>query len=352
MNKFKKMIALSLCLITLFSLGACKKNDGENGTVYVYNWGDYIDESVLDLFEKETGIKVVYSTYNTNEDMYPIIKENAVKYDLVCPSDYMVQKMKENDLIQEINYDNIPNIKNMDKDVLASCAEFDPENKYCVPYNWGTVGILYNTTMVDEPVESWDILWNETYKNNILMMDSVRDLFLVGLIKAGFSPNSTSLDEINTARDLLIEQKPLVQAYYVDETKDQMIAGNAALAVVYSGDYLACIDENEDLAYAVPKEGSNVWFDGWVIPKNAENKENAEAFINFLCRADIALKNFEYIGYPTPNAEAKKLIEEDIQNDLAVFPDKSITDTCDVFIYLGEDTEKLYNNAFLEVKSK
>lgn len=256
--------------------------------VIVYNWGDYLDPDVIDLFEEETGIHVVYEEYETNEIMYPKVQSGAIAYDVVCPSDYMVQRMIENDLLAEIDFDHVPNIKYIDDIYMDMSTQFDEGNKYSVPYLWGTVGILYNKTMVDEPVDSWGILWDKKYKDSILMQDSVRDAFGVALKYLGYSLNSTDLDELEAAKKLLIEQKPLVQAYVVDQVRDKMIGNEAALGVIYSGEALYCQEENPDLEYVIPKEGSNLWIDSWVIPKTPGTKENAEAFINFLCRPDIA----------------------------------------------------------------
>ena len=303
------------------------------------------------MFEKETGIQVSYDEFETNEIMYPVIEAGAISYDLVCPSDYMIQKMIENDLISEINFDNIPNYSNIDEAQLASAKEFDPENKYSVPYCWGTVGILYNTTMVDEVPDSWAVLWDERYKDSILMQDSVRDAFGVTLKYLGYSLNSTDETQLNEAKDLLINQRPLLQGYGVDQVRDKMIGGEAALGVIYSGEVLYCQSTNEELAYVIPKEGSNVWLDCWVIPKNAQNKENAEAFINFLCRPEIAVMNFEYITYATPNKAAKALLDAQYQENPAIFPDADILSKCETFHYLGEEAEELYNNLWKEVRS-
>lgn len=226
-----------------------------------------MDPDVITLFEEETGIDVVYEEFETNEIMYPKISSGAIAYDLVCPSDYMIQRMRENDLLAEINFDNIPNIKNIGKDYLERSKEFDPENKYSVPYCWGTVGILYNKTMVDEPIDSWSVLWDEKYKDNILMQDSVRDAFGVALKYLGYSLNSTDLDELNEAKDLLTRQKPLVQAYVIDQVRDKMIGNEAAIGVIYSGEAIYTQQENPNLEYVIPKEGSNLWIDSWVIPK-------------------------------------------------------------------------------------
>lgn len=318
---------------------------GENGEVYVYNWGEYIDERVIDIFEKDTGIKVYYNYFEQNEDMYPIVATGAVKYDVVCPSDYMIQKMIDEDLLQPLDYGNIPNIVNIDPDYLKSAEDFDPGNLYSVPYCWGTVGILYNKTMVDEPIDSWGVLFDEKYKGEILMIESVRDGFMIPLIYLGYDQNTTDEAELDEALALLQKQYPLVQGYFVDQVRDKMIGGEAAIGVIYSGEAIYTQRENEDLVYVVPKEGSNVWIDGWVIPKNAENKENAEAWINFLCRGDVALANFNYITYSTPNKAARELIkDEDIRNSEIAFPGSGILGRCSTFHYLGEDVESLYLN--------
>ena len=321
--------------------------------VIVYNWGEYIDPDVLTLFEEETGISVIYEEYETNEIMYPKIQSGAIAYDLVCPSDYMIQRMIENDLLAEINFDNIPNMQYIGDIYLEQSQEFDPSNAYSIPYCWGTVGILYNRTMVQEPIDSWSVLWDTQYADNILMQDSVRDAFAIPLKYLGYSLNATNLDELTQAKELLIEQKPLVQAYVIDQVRDKMIGGEAALGVIYSGEAIYTQSENPDLEYVIPKEGSNVWIDSWVIPKNAKNKENAEAFINFLCRPDIALLNFEYITYSTPNEAARELIEdEEIRNSSIAFPDSSELERLETFQFLGEEMDRVYNDMWREVKSQ
>ena len=271
--------------------------------VIVYNWGEYIDPDVIPMFEEETGISVIYEEFETNEIMYPKIKSGAIAYDVVCPSDYMIERMVREDLLAEINWDNVPNIKNIDPTYMDQSKSFDPDNAYSVPYCFGTVGILYNKTMVDEPIDSWDVLWDPKYTDNILMQDSVRDAFAVALKRKGYSLNSTDVNELEEATADLIKQKPLVQAYVIDQVRDKMIGNEAAIGVIYSGEAIYTQWENENLEYVIPKEGSNVWIDSWVIPKNAQNKENGEKFINFLCRPDIALMNFEYITYSTPNKQ-------------------------------------------------
>lgn len=350
----KKYLCCILSFLAVLSLlTGCSGNSGENGEVIVFNWGEYIDPETLSMFEKETGIKVVYEEFDTNETMYPKVEAGASAYDVICPSDYMIQKMIDNDLLAEINFDNIPNIKNIGDQYFEQSREFDPENKYSVPYCFGTVGILYNKTMVSDPVESWSILWNEKYADNILMQDSVRDAFMVALKLNGCSMNTLDESQLQAAKNSLIEQKPLVQAYVIDQVRDKMIGDEAALGVIYSGEAIYTQRENENLEYVVPKEGTNVWIDSWVIPKNAPNKENAEKFIDFMCREDIALMNFEYITYSTPNVAAQALIEdEDIKNSKIAFPDLSQYENLETFQYLGSEGDDLYNSLWKEVKSE
>ena len=374
----KKVFAISMAGLTAASalLSGCgaSGNTGASGTdsaasgstdggeLYVYNWGEHIDEDVISQFEEETGITVVYDLFETNEEMYPVIEAGAVNYDVVCPSDYMIQKMRENDLLAELNFDNIPNIAQIDPAYMEMSQAFDPENKYSVPYCWGTVGILYNTRLLDElgvPAPTkWADLWDERLSGEILMQDSVRDAFMVALKKDGYSMNSESKDELEQAKQELIDQKPLVQAYVIDQVRDKMIGGEAAVGVIYSGEMLYIQDEvaslglDYDLEYVIPEEGTNLWLDSWVIPKNAKNKENAEKWIDFMCRPEIAKANFEYITYPTPNKGAFELLDEDMQNNKAVFPDIDSIKNAEVLKYLGDDVDEIYNEAWKEVKSK
>ena len=351
MRRVLKMMALAAAASAV--LCGCGAGTADNGSVIVYNWGEYIDPDTITMFEEETGIKVVYDEFETNEIMYPKVEAGATVYDVICPSDYMIQKMIDNDLLAELDWDKIPNAKEYIGDqYYKQASEFDPGNKYSVPYCWGTVGILYNKTMVDEPVDSWNILWDEKYADNILMQDSVRDAFMVALKRQGCSMNTLNESELNMAKDQLIAQKPIVQAYVVDQVRDKMIGNEAALGVIYSGEAIYTQRENPDLEYVIPKEGTNVWIDCWVIPKNCNNKENAQKFIDFMCRPDIAVKNFEYITYSTPNDGARELIEdEDIKNSKIAFPDLSEYSGLETYTYLGEDGDELYNSLWEEVKS-
>ena len=363
---------LFLCLTSVF-FAACGRGKDETDTaeqegqdaqgdnvVMVYNAGEYIDPEVPKLFEEETGIKVIYDTFETNEEMYPVIQAGGVVYDAVCPSDYMIEKMMQNHLLQEVDFNNVPNIKEIGKDYMKMCEQFDPGNKYVVPYTTGTVGILYNKKMLDElgvpyPTK-WADLWNPKLKGEILMQDSVRDAFMVALKKEGHSMNTVSDAELDEALQDLIKQKPLVQAYVVDQVRDKMIGGEAAIGVIYSGEMLyvqnevANSGEDFDLKYVIPKECTNLWIDAWVIPKNAKNKENAEKWIDFLNRPEIAKKNFEYITYPTPNKAAFELLDKELQENTALFPTDDMLKNSEVFKYLGDEGDSLYNDLWKEVK--
>ncbi len=341
---------LGIIYLALLFGGVFTKNSNQ---VYVYNYGEYVDPEVIRLFQEETGIEVVYDEYETNEIMFTKIASDPSSYDVVCPADYTVSRMISLDMLEPLDYDQLPNTKeHIGKQYFEAMEAFDPGNQYAVPYFWGTVGILYNTTMVDDEVNSWDILWNPKYKGEILMQDSVRDAFMIPLIRNGFSINTVDPAEIEIATQDLIDQAPLVQAYVVDQVRDKMIGNEAALGVIYSGEALICQWENEDLEYVVPDEGSLVWFDSWVITKNARNKENALKWIDFLSRPEIALMNFEFITYSVPNETAREMIEdEEIRNSEIAFPGEDILDRCYSEEYLGEAGEKLYGEAWKKVKS-
>lgn len=325
--KNKKLIGIIFMVLTI-SIVAVGCGESKP-SINVYNWGDYIDTEVLEMFEEEYGIKVVYDTYATNEDLYVKLKQGGSSYDVIFPSDYMIERMIREDLLQKIDKNNIPNFENVGESFLN--LDFDQNNEYAVPYMWGTLGIIYNKTMVSEPLNSWSDLWNEQYAGQIVMYNSQRDTLAVALIKQGYSLNSRDLDELEEAKNELIKQKPLVYAYLGDEVKDTIVAGDAAIAVVYSGDAVAMIRDNPDLEYVIPSEGTNLWFDAMVIPKTANDKEAAEKFINFMTRPDIAAINAEYIGYSSPIPEAVKLLPEDVQNDPDAYPDEEVLKNTEVF---------------------
>ncbi len=345
-KSIKVLVIMSLILVIGFISTGCGDN---RPVINVYNWGDYIDPSVIKDFQKEFNVKVNYNTFATNEDMYVSIKKGGTSYDVAFPSDYMIERMIEEDMLEKINKDNVPNISNIEDRFLY--LDFDPNNDYSVPYMWGTVGIIYNKEMVDDKVDSWDILWNEKYKGQILMLDSQRDSIAVALKKLGYSMNSRDTNELEQAKEELIKQKPLVYAYVGDEVKDIMVGEEAALAVVWSGDAVAMIRENENLEYVIPKEGTNLWFDNMIIPKTSKNKEIAEQFINFMQRPEIAARNTDYVGYSTPNYKAMELLPEDIVNSKVAYPTEE--EMGDVEIFKDpKDFLKVYDDIWLEIKAQ
>lgn len=356
MEAASRWISLSLVpvvfLVVLFGYYSTKTTS--TGSLKVYNWGEYMDPQVLELFEKETGISVTYDEYETNESMYPIIAKGAADYDLICPSDYMIQKMSDEGLLEPINWSRIPNAENIDDQYFEFARGYDENNTYSMPYLWGTVGILYNKKMVKGPIDSWGVLWDTRYQDDILMQKSVRDAFGVALKYLGYSLNTTDEAQLDEAKQKLLEQKHsgVVQAYVVDEVRDKMIAGEAAMGVIYSGEALTCMEENEDLAYVIPKEGSNLWMDNFAIVKGAKNKENAEKFLNFLCRPEIMKMNFEYITYSVPSSKARELLPDEYKNSTIAFPALDSLKNCEVLKYVGKDGDSLYNQKWKEIMSE
>lgn len=342
----KKFLSAMLAIALLLSMSSALAE----GVVNVFNWEDYISEETLRLFTKETGIRVDYMNFTTNEDMLVQVRTQPGAFDVIFPSDYIVERLIAEDRLEELNFENIPN-SSYTLDWLQNPA-YDPEHKYSIPYMWGTVGILYNTTKVMDPVTSWDILWDENYKGTVFMLDSIRDTLGLALKSLGYSMNTRNPLEIEAAKQKLITQKSsgMVKAYQVDETKDKMVAGEGALAVVWSGDAQYAIDLNPDLAYAIPEEGSNIWVDAMVIPKGAKNKENAEKFIDFMCRPDIAQLNSQKIGYSSPNTEAIILMGEDYAKQLTTNPPQEILAKSEFFSDI-QDFIEFYNAIWLEVKN-
>lgn len=344
-----KRKGLLLAISMLFVLGGCSNsgNAKEDAvTINVYNWGDYIDESVIDTFTEETGIRVNYELFATNEDMYVKLKNGGTSYDVAFPSDFMINRMQNEGLLSEIDTANMENFSYIG-DMFKNQA-YDPDNQYSVPYMWGTTGIVYNKELVKEPVDSWRILWDDKYRQQIFMYNSQRGTIGVTLKMLGYSANTTNSQELTEAKKALIQQKPLVLSYAGDDVKDKMIAGDAALAIMYSGDAMYVKEQNPDLEYVIPKEGTFNWYDGMVIPKSSKHPKEAEAFINFMCRPDIALKNTVYIGYSTPNQEALKELPEEIRNDPAYTPPEDILPKCEIIQDVG-DFIKEYDKAWTEI---
>lgn len=353
MSRLKKLLSLSCALAVSASLffgcsSASKKN---SVTINVFNWGEYIDEDILTDFTKETGIKVNYETYATNEEMYEKVKSGTNSYDLICPSDYMLERMIKEDLIRKIDYDKLSNYKNIDEKYKS--MSYDKTNEYSVPYMWGTIGIIYDKQKVKDKIDSWDALWDSKYKDDIFMSDDMRNSIGISLKRLGYSLNSTKPKEISKAADELITQRRNVNSVYIgDQVKDAMRSGEKNIAVIYSGDAAVLIDEEPDrFEYVVPKEGTNLWFDVWAIPKTARHKAEAEQFLNYLLEAKVNKKNVEYIGYATPNKATLDFLPDDVRNDKSAYPDKEVLNKCEVFIDLG-DARTLYNDAWLEVTSK
>lgn len=341
--------AAGLMLVLIF---ICSRSTGSDNTVTVLNYGKYIDPRVLSMFEEETGIQVEYEEYVSPENMYTKYKAGSIDYDLICTSDYMVEKLIQEGEVNEINFDNIPNIKNLDQTYFEFSQSFDPENKYSIPYFFGTVGILYNKNMVDEAdMASWACLWDEKYSGQIIMADSVRDSFMTALKYKGYSLNTTDENQLLAAQQMLIRQKPMVYSYLVDEAQDEMIAENAAMAVVYSGEAALAIDLNENLGFSVPKEGSNIWIDSWFMPKTSKHQENAEKFLDFLCREDIAALNFDYVYYATPNKVLYDSLDPELQQNTTIFPPKDVLENCEVLKSLDEAATATYNALWKELKS-
>ena len=327
----------------------------EGITINVANWGEYmsIDEAdMIDVnaaFTPLTGIEVNYQTYASNETLYSKLNSGGAAYDIVIPSDYMISKMIKEGMLQKINYENVPNLANIMPTFLN--PDYDPENEYTVPYLWGMVCIIYNTTMVDEEITSWSALFDEKYENNILMFNNPRDAFGIALTYLGYSQNTENPQELEAALNLLIEQKSIVQGYVMDEIFDKMQGGSAAVAPYYAGDAVTMIADNPDLTYCIPSEGTNQFVDAMCIPVSAENKEAAEIYINFLCEAEIALANCEYTGYSTPNQAAYDLLDEETKNNPLCYPSQEyLENNTEVFICLSNEANALMQNLWNQLK--
>ena len=332
---------------------------GKGLSINVYNWGEYIstgaDEGTLDVnaeFEKLTGIKVNYTNFATNEELYAKLKGGGAAYDVIIPSDYMISKMIDEDMIQPLDFENIPNFEYIMENFRNQ--DYDPENAYSVPYTWGTVGIIYDTTMVDIPPEEidWDLLWNEDYADQILMFDNPRDAFAIAEIMEGFSLNTEDFDELEQAAMKLRRQKKIVQGYVMDEVFDKMGAGDALIAPYYAGDALTIMEDNEDLDFVVPKSGTNLFIDAMCIPTTARQKEAAEMYINFMCEPDIAYSNIDFICYSTPHKAAYEMLDEEVRNSHVSYPDQEfIGANTSVFVNLSNEANQKMQDLWTEMKS-
>lgn len=345
-NVFALVLTLVMVMSLTIGLAGCG-NSATNGEVNVYNWGEYIDEELLDKFTKETGIKVNYDTYSDNESLYSMLSSGSANYDVVIPSDYMISRMIDEDMLEELNFDNIPNFQYIDDAYKG--LEYDPEDRYSVAYTWGTVGIIYNTTMLDYVPDSWSVLWDENLSGQILMFNNSRDAIGIALKYLGYSQNTTDPEQITEAVDLLIQQKPLVQAYVMDQIFDKLEGGEAAVGPYYAGDAITMIEENPDLAFVVPKEGTNLFVDAMCIPKGAQNKENAEAFINFMCDPENMAANIEYIAYSSPSSAARELLSDELKNSDICYPDEALLENTDTFINLPQDILDLYDSEWVRL---
>ncbi|WP_071027139.1 ABC transporter substrate-binding protein [Peptoniphilus raoultii] len=342
----KKLFLLPI--ITLLFLCGCS-NSSAKETISVYNAGEYIDPEILKDFEKETGIRVNYSTFASNEDMYIKVTQSQDTYDVLVPSDYMIEKLIKGDFLQELDFSQIENFKEVEDNLIN--PSYDKENKYSVPYFWGTLGIIYNKDFVKGKVDSWDVLWDPAYTDQIIMYNSQRDTIGCALKRLGYSLNSSDPKEIEEAKKSLIDQKKIVYAYMDDDGRDVVVSGDANLSLMYSGDALLMMSQNESLDYVIPKEGSNMWIDAMVIPKNSENPSGAHKFINYMLNKEVQVKNVNYCkGYTSPVKGVKDLLPDEIKNSKVAYPDMDSLNNMETFVDIG-DAVKLYDKAWTEINA-
>ena len=358
-NPWIKRVAIVAAIVCLVVGMNALNNAGNERVVNVCSWGEYIDTDLIDQFEEETGITVNYQTVESNEALYSLLKTGAGDYDVIVPSDYMIARLIEEDMLQEINYDNIPNYELIDG--RFKNLSYDPDNNYTVPYTWGTLGIIYNTTMVDGPITSWDAMFDTKYAGNVLMIRSSRDALAAALLDLGYDLNTTDEQQIREAYQLIstAKQNGVYQAFVMDEVYNKMEGGNAAIAMYYAGDYLTMLENNPDLAFVVPEEGSNWFVDAMCILKGAQNVEEAEAWINFIASTESNLKNMDYIWYASPNFEAldaypayyKELYEEDLDADTyeIMAAPESVLERCTLYKNLPQSILTLYNDLWTEL---
>lgn len=349
----KRFMSLLICITIFMSILSIGASAAEEVVLNVYNWGEYIEQSTIDMFEeKYPYIDVNYTTYDSNEAMYSKIVSGAADYDIVIPSDYMISKLINEDMLAELDYSNIPNYKYIG-DAYKNLS-YDPDNKYTVPYFWGTVVVIYNSQFVDEEDvknKSLELLWNEKYAGKILMFDNPRDSFGIALTKLGYSMNSENDNEWQEAAKLLGQQKPLVQAYVMDAIFDKMESGEAWIAPYYAGDAIIIQETNPDIEFFMPTEGTNMFFDSMCVLNTSEHKKEAELFINFMCEPEIAAMNAETVGYATPNIEAEKLLDPDITANTLVYPeDEYLKENTEVFISLSQKTQMLQSTLWTDLK--
>ncbi len=369
MKKIISAFLSALCLLCFFSFPALAADADEysynteyytklkdkNITIYVYNWGEYIADGgdgsmhVVKEFEKLTGIKVEYTTFDSNENLYAKLKSGSANYDVIIPSDYMVSRLAEEGMLAKLDYSNIPNFEKYVDEEFKN-PEYDPSNEYSVPYMWGTVGIIYNTKYVDEAdVTGWDILWNEKYAGKILMFDNSRDAFAIALKKLGCSMNTNDEDEILKAAEELSAQSSVVQAYVMDQIFDKMVEENAYIAPYYAGDYLTMVEDNEDLAFFIPPQGTNLFTDAMCIPATSKNREAAEMFINFMCEPVVSAANCDMIWYSTPVSAAKALMDEELASSDIAYPSEEVLSNTERYINLSDDAKQLMDELWISI---
>lgn len=350
----KRILALLLAaFLTAAVLPARAQAAG--GEITVYNWGQYIDDGtdgtldVLAEFTKETGIKVNYLTYDSNESLYTKLKTGGTTFDVIVPSDYMISKLKEEGMLEKLDFGNIPNYKYIDE--AFKNQTYDPQNEYSVPYTWGTMGIIYNTKMVKGDIDSWSALFDPQYKGEILQFDNSRDAFATALFYLGYDVNTTDEAQIKEAYELLVKQKDIKQAYVMDEIYDKLELGEAAIGPYYAGDALMMMENNPDLRYVIPKEGSNWFVDAMCIPKGAKNKANGEAFINFMCETEIGKRNMDVTGYATPLKPVYDALDDELKNNEIMFPSAEVLSRCQVYTNLPKATLDLYSKYWTDLMS-
>lgn len=353
----KKRIVLMLLIFALcLGLAACggKGEEKENNSkvLKVYSLGDYFDPALIDEFEKETGIKVILDNFDTNEEMYPVISKGTVRYDVICASDYMIERLLKKKLLAKLDYENLPNYENIDQRYMQIASKFDKNNEYAVPHTWGVLGVMYNTKKVREgEIKSWNDLLKKKYDQQIVMPDSVRDNLAIALKARGYSINTKKESELKEATKFLQDQSPLVYKYSNDAARDLAIGGSTDIAIVWNGEVLYSREENSDLDFVVPKEGSEEFLDMWAIPANAEHKKNAEKWIDFMMRKDTALKNYEYLTYTIPNKAVIEKVSKDTESKKYIFPDESIISKCESLTDLGTKYDDMYNKYWKKFKS-
>lgn len=351
MNNFYKFV-LAIVIASL-ALVAGKKalvhQDTGKSPVYFFNWGDYVDPDLIKEFEEETGYEVIYESFDSNEAMIAKVMGGATPYDLVVPSEYTVEIMRDKGLLRPLDKNRLEGLDNIDPKFLD--RSFDPGNKYSIPYFWGTLGIVYNSKYYkEEDFSSWKKLWDPKFEDQILFYDGAREVMGLGLLAKGYSLNTKDPKILKEVQKDLFPLMDRAQAILADEIKMYLALEESNVGFTFSGEAMVAMEDNEDLAYTIPREGSNIWFDNLVIPSTCQNEEGAYALINFFLRPDVAARNADYIGYSTPNQGALDLMDEEVKNDPTLYPSDEIIEKLEVFEDLGQETTILYNDLFLESK--